>query len=173
MKTSEIITAIIAIYGAVLSTIIFGRQLLSDRAKIKLKVAKNILITGNVHYDGELSTGLEVINTGRRPMTITTCWGVGLNPYSSVAPAITTPELPCELTEGQFIAMTFDPDELNISEIDYWAVWDSHGRRYKLREAPLYKHWISRWQLWRSRRKTKAVYKLAERLKEDEERRKK
>ena len=52
MKTSEIVTIAIAIYGAVLSTVAIIRQLKSDRVKVKLTVRKNREMVGSPKYQG-------------------------------------------------------------------------------------------------------------------------
>lgn len=51
MKKSEIITAIIAVYGAVLSTVTILRQYLSDRVKVKVTVRKNMMMVGDPRYE--------------------------------------------------------------------------------------------------------------------------
>ena len=55
----------------------------------------------------------------------------------------TTPQLPCELTVGKFISSYWEQDDIDFSEIDYWAAWDSHGNVHKLREASRLRQWKS------------------------------
>jgi|GEM_PF-5748667 hypothetical protein len=50
MKRSEIITLIIAGYGAVLSTITILRQYFGDRVKVKLSVKRNMQMAGDPRY---------------------------------------------------------------------------------------------------------------------------
>jgi len=47
MKRPETITTIIAVYGAVLSTIAIVRQLVSDPVKVKVTVRRNMRMVGD------------------------------------------------------------------------------------------------------------------------------
>lgn len=141
MKPSEIITAVIAVYGAVLSTIAIVRQLLGDRVKIKLTVRRNMEIVGDPRYTGKTLTIIKVTNIGRRPVVITTFGAMPLYPYTTgLAVVDSQPQLPREITEGQYIQSFWDQADLDFSTIDYWAAWDSHDRVYKLKEASWLKH---------------------------------
>ena len=153
MKMSEIITVIIAVYGAVLSTIAIWRQFLSERAKVKITVSRNMQIVGDPRYHGMTLTVLQVTNVGRRPVTIRSFGAIGLYPNKSIVAIDTQPQLPFEITEGKFITSSWDQADLDFSTIDYWAAWDSHGRVYKVREASWVKHMRSTIQLKRSFRK--------------------
>jgi hypothetical protein len=156
MKKSEIITAIIAVYGAVLSTIAILRQYLSDRVKVRFTVGKNREIVGDPRYRGMTLTVLTVTNVGRRPVTITTFGAIGLYPHKSMVAAETQPTLPREITEGQYITSNWPQDDIDFSTIDYWSARDSHGREYVLPEASRLKHWKSVRQQKREWRKKKA-----------------
>ena len=156
MKESEIITAVIAVYGAVLSTIAIIRQWGADRAKIKFSVKRNMKIVGDPKYRGVTLTVLTVTNVGHRPVTITSFGAIGLYPQKSLAAVDTQPQLPKEITEGQYITSNWPQDEIDFSTIDYWAAWDSHGRVHKLREASRFEHWKSIHQQKREWRKKKS-----------------
>jgi hypothetical protein len=143
MKKSEIITAIIAIYGAVLSTIAIVRQWRTDRAKIKFTVRRNMQIFGDPKYRDVTLTVLTVTNVGRRPVTVTTFGAIGLYPYKSMVAVETQPSLPWEITEGQYITSNWPQYDIDFSTIDYWSAHDSHGREYILREASRFRHWKS------------------------------
>lgn len=156
MDTSDIITLIIAGYGAVLSTIAIVRQLFSDRVRVKLAVDRNRLIIGDPRYHGKKLTVVQVTNVGRRPVTITSFGAIGLYPNSSIAAIDSQPQLPCEITEGKYIMSIWDQADVDFSTIDYWAAWDSHRRVHRLQEASWLKHWKSRIQLKWSFRKKKA-----------------
>lgn len=155
MKKSEIITAIIATYGAVLSTIAIVRQWKTDRVKIRLTVQKNREIVGDPRYHGMTLTILTVTNVGRRPVTITTVGAIRLFPNTNFVAIDSRPSLPCEITEGKYITSIWDQTNLDFSTIDYWAAWDSHRTKHKLREASLFKHWKSVFQQRREFRKKK------------------
>lgn len=143
MKTSEIITAIIATYGAVLSTIAMLRQYLSDRVKVSVKIRKNMQMVGDPRYEGITLTNIIVTNAGKRPVTIRSIGATGLYPNKSLVAVDARPQLPCEITEGKFIETFIDQDGLDFATIDFWAAWDSHGRIYKLSEASRWRHWKS------------------------------
>jgi hypothetical protein len=155
MKQSEIITAIIAGYGAVLSTIAIVRQWKSDRVKVRVTVQRNMEMVGDPRYHGMTLTILTVTNVGRRPVTITTFGGIRLHPHKNFVAIDSRPQLPCEITEGKFVTSIMDQADLEFSNIDYWAAWDSHGRVHKLRQASRIKHWKSvLQQKWAFRKKT-------------------
>jgi hypothetical protein len=143
MKKSEIITAIIAVYGAVLSTITILRQYFGDRVKVTLTVQKGMEMVGDPRYHGMTLTILTVTNLGKRPVTITTFGAMRLYPNSHFVAIDSRPPLPCEITEGKYITSIWDQDDIDFSTIDYWAAWDSRRKVHKLREASLFKHWKS------------------------------
>jgi hypothetical protein len=143
MKTSEVVTMIVAVYGAVLSTIAIGKQLVSDRVRIRLTVRRNMEIVGDPRYEGMTLTILEATNVGHRPITITSSGAIRLYPKKAFVAVDTTPQLPCEITGGKFITTVLDEADIDFSAIDYWFVYDSHGRTHKLQEASWIKHWKS------------------------------
>lgn len=158
MNKSQIITAIIAVYGAVLSTVTILRQYFTDRVKVKVTVRKNMQMVGDPRYRGVTLTILTVTNVGKRPVTITTFGAVGLHPHDSLVAVDTNPITPCELTEGKYVLSKLDQSGLDFSTIDYWDACDSHGRLHKLREASRFKHWKSVLQQkreWRRNKKKK------------------
>jgi hypothetical protein len=159
MNKSQIITAVIAIYGAVLSTITILRQYFGDRVKVRVTVRRNMQMVGDPRYKGMTLTVQTVTNVGKRPVTITTFGAIGLHPHRSLVAVDTNPRTPCELTEGKYVTSQLDQSDLDFSTIDYWAAWDSHGRVYKVREASRLQHWKSVWQQkreWRRNKKKKA-----------------
>jgi hypothetical protein len=149
MKTSEILTAIVAIYGAVLSTIAIVKQLVSDRVKVKLTVSKNMQMVGDHKYEGMTLTILTLTNVGRRPITIKTFGAIRLYPSTTNFVVIDSrPPVPCEITEGKYITSIWDQKDIPFDTIDYWAAWDSQGRIHKTLEASRIKHWTSAIQRW-------------------------
>lgn len=143
MKRSDIVTICIAIYGAVLSTVMMVRQLFSDRIRIKLMLKRGMEIIGHPAYAGMSLTILEVTNFGRRPVTIVGAGGVRLFPAKSFTATDTLPPLPCEISEGKYITVIIDESDMGAAAIDYWQARDSRGKTHKLREASLIKHWVS------------------------------
>lgn len=161
MARSEIITTIIAVYGAILSTIAIVRQLVADRAKIRLTVRRNMQMVGDPRYEGMTLIIIQVTNAARRPVTITTFGTMPLYPNKGLVAIDTRPQLPCEITEGKYVESYWGQADIDFSTIDYWAAWDSQGRVYKLREASWFKHLKSKVQLNRSFRKKKSESKGA------------
>jgi hypothetical protein len=155
MKKSEIITAIIAIYGAVLSTITILRQYFGDRVKVMVTVGKNRQMVGDPRYQGMTLTVITVTNVSKRPVTITTFGAIGLHPHHNMVAIDTRPALPCELTEGKYVTSMWDQGDLDFSTIDYWGAWDSRGKVHKVRESSRFKHWKSvvrqKWE-WRKKK---------------------
>ena len=146
MKKSEIITAMIALYGAVLSTVASIRQWKSDRVRVKIAVKRNRQMINAPRYAGITLVEIQITNVGHRPATIRSFGTIGLHPHSSLAGVDSQPQLPCEIREGQFISSYWPQADLNFSTIDYWVVWDSEDRVYRLRQASRLKHWKSVWQ---------------------------
>lgn len=153
MKGSEVVTALVAIYGAVLSTIVATRQFLNERVRVIVTVRRNRQVVGDPRRENTVFTELTVTNAGHRAVTITAFGAVGLYPHPSLAAAETRPALPCELTEGRYVTSLWPQAEIDFSTIDYWAAWDSQGRVHRLREASRLKHWKSIFRLRRSFRK--------------------
>ena len=153
VKTSEFVTAIVALYGAVLSTIVAVRQSLRERVQVRFTVKKNMEMVGDPRYRDTTLTILTVTNIGRRPVTITSFGAIRLYPNTNFVAIDTQPALPCEITEGRYITSIWPQADLDFSTIDYWAAWDSHGRVHRLQEAPRLRHWKSGFQLKRSFRK--------------------
>lgn len=156
MKKSEIITAIIALYGAVLSTVNLLRQWRSDRVKVKVSVKRNRQMLYSPKYQGMTLTEIQITNVGHRPVTIRSFGAIRLYPNTMLAGIESQPQLPCELKEGQFVSSYWPQDELDFSIIDYWAVWDSTDHAYMLREASRFKHWKSVFQQRRASKKKRA-----------------
>lgn len=153
MKASETVTTIVAIYGAVVSTVVGVMQLVKERARVRVTVRKNMRMVGGARYADTALTEVTVTNTGHRPVTITAFGTVPLFPSPGLVAAETQPALPCELTEGRYITSFWPQADIDFSTIDYWAAWDSQGRTYKLQEASRLKHWKSIFQMKRSVKK--------------------
>lgn len=155
MKPTEILTAILAVWGAILSTVVAVRQFRSERVRITVTVRRNMQLVGDPRYKNTMLTEVTVTNTGRRPVTITTFGTVPLYPNPGLVAAETNPRLPCEITEGRYITSLWPQADMDFSAIDYWAAWDSNGRVYRLPEASRLKHWRSIFQMKRAFRKRK------------------
>jgi hypothetical protein len=151
------ITTILAVYGAVLSTIAIVRQIVGDRVKVRLKVQKGMEMVGDPRYHGMTLTILTVTNLGKRPVTIKTFGAMRLHPNTTnFVAGDSRPQMPCEITEGKFITSIWDQSSIDFSTIDYWAAWDTRDKIYKCPEASRFKHWKSALQRKIAFRKKKA-----------------
>lgn len=157
MKASEMVTTIVAVYGAVVSTILAVTQIVKERARVRVTVRKNREVIGDSRYANTLLTEVTVTNIGHRPVTITTFGTVPLYPNPGLVAAETNPRLPCEITEGRYITSLWPQEGIDFSTIDYWAAWDANGRVYRLQEASRVKHWRSVLQMKRAFKKRKNV----------------
>jgi hypothetical protein len=137
---------VLALYGAILSTITATAQIIAhyrERAKIKIRVSRNMETMGAPSTDGMTFTIVNVINAGRRPVTIATIGAYRLHPQKPFVCPDTRPPLSHELTEGkQMMAMV---DQTSISEdsrIEYWMAQDATGREHRLNVAPWFERWV-------------------------------
>jgi len=144
-------TVILALYGAVLSTLTALVQLSNhfrDRAKVVLQIRKNMApIGGGRAYDGMRMVIITATNVGRRPVTIN---GFGASLLFKKGRADThwflprvNPPLPCEITEGKQVSAHVNQEKVDLQSISHWYAWDSAGRHYRLNVAPFYKRWVS------------------------------
>jgi hypothetical protein len=147
--------SVVAAYAAIVSTLTGAVQLLNfrrDRARIRLSVQRNMMIIGDPRYADKKLTLLTVVNSGRRPVTISSVGARCLHPHDSFVIVDTNPSLPHELTEGKNLNARMPTSGLDFSKIDFWEAWDAVGRSYRMREAPWLKHILSsvRWRReWR------------------------
>ena len=146
MTRPEIITQIVAVYGAVLSTFAVCRQYFTERVKVKVTVRKNMEMVGDPRYAGKSLVIMEIVNLARRPVHIRTAGAIRLHPNTNFVFPDTRPALPCEITEGKYVTVVVDREGIDFATIDYWAAWDSHDRLYKVREASWFKHLRSRFR---------------------------
>jgi hypothetical protein len=70
MRATEIVTAAIAAYGAVLSTFNLVRQVVSGRVNVKLTVQKDMQLIGDEGSDSDTVVLMTATNVGSRPVTI-------------------------------------------------------------------------------------------------------
>ena len=100
MLASLSLTTILAVYGAVLSTIAILRQFIGDRIKVKLTVRTNRQIVGHPKYRGIDLTEVKITNVGRRPVTIVSFGAIGLYPNLSLAGIDSQPQLPVKFVKA-------------------------------------------------------------------------
>jgi hypothetical protein len=145
------VTGILALYGAVLSTLTAAIQLSNhfrDRAKVVLKIRKNMRFTGGGHaYSGMIVVIVTATNVGRRPVTISgfaaaLLFRNGREETDWVLFDV-RPPLPFEITEGKEVSAFVNQEKVDFGSISHWYAWDSAGRHYRLTVAPWYKRWLS------------------------------
>jgi len=159
---TNIPTLVVAIYAALVSTVIGIVQLLNflrDRDKIKVTVRRDMRIFNDPRYENMTLTILRVANAGRRPVTITSVGAECLFPNDHWVCTDTNPALPHEIDEGQYLLAQIDQTGLNFSIIQSWFAHDALGRTHRLDVAPWYKRWVSTFRLKRKakeQRKQKA-----------------
>ena len=146
--------SMLALYGAVLSTITAAVQILNhlrDRVKVVLKVRKNMKSIGmGPRYDGMMMVIVTAANAGRRPVTIN---GFAANLLYNKNEKETDwylrdvhPSLPYEITEGKEVTAFVNQEDIDFDSIAYWCAWDSTGRHFRLNVAPRYKQWLTHWR---------------------------
>ena len=143
MTTADKVTAIIAAYGAVVSTIAVVKQFISGRVSLKITVSPNMVIYGAPRYEGMTLIVMKVVNMGSRPVTITHTGAWGLYPNQPFIITDNEPPLAREIKEGECITSMVDQADTDVKTIDYWQAIDSTGRVYKLRQASWFSHWKS------------------------------
>lgn len=112
MSDFELVTLIIAVWGAALSTILATHTIFKDRRSVK--VIYGLAITDDNFGRPITLVLVEAINKGHRPVTIT---NVGLTisdgryyiqPYNSVVPV----NLPARLLDGESISIYLDLEKI-------------------------------------------------------------
>ena len=140
MSRAEAITLIIAGYGAVLSSITMVRQIIAGRVRLKLRVDRDMLLSGDPRYSGMTLVILKVINVGHRPITITHTGAKCLYPTNPFMLTDNQPALAREIKEGEYIVSILNQNDADLPSVDYWQVIDSRGKIHKLREASWFAH---------------------------------
>jgi hypothetical protein len=143
MTTAERVTAIIATYGAVLSTVAIVKQFISERVILKITVNRDMEIHGDPRYNGMTLIVMKVVNKGSRPVTITHTGAWGLYPNQPFIITDNQPPLAHEIKEGEYITSIVDQADTDVETIDYWQAIDSSGRVYKLHQSSWLRHWQS------------------------------
>jgi len=117
---------LLAIYGAVLSTIGIIWKIYSDRPKIKVKASFGLIDYGGRIDDKSFLVG--VVNRGRRPVTLSS---VGIRAGKEDMIHLKTIGLPKELGEGKSHTEWFKIDSLRGKDCDFAWYRDATGKLYK------------------------------------------
>jgi len=156
--TIHISGTVVAVYGAILSTITATAQVVThfkDRVRLRVRVRHN-MITNDPRYAGKKLTIVRVCNAGRRPVTVTGVGGFNLCPHDAFVVFDTNPRTPCELTEGKELAAMVDQQGLDLSVIESWEAYTATGKTFRHAIVPWYRRWWNRRQLGKHYRKKKA-----------------
>lgn len=118
MKWTEILTSILALYGALLSSLVFWKEHEKSKRKLKITMKHGFLTYGNGGTsDNHLM--LEASNDGHKPVTISS---VSIELPNNRKLAFANPEgthkLPHELTEGKSITTWYPLKHLETNLIE-------------------------------------------------------
>ena len=127
----------LAIYGAVLSTIVMIWNIkrdIKDRADIKVNVnlVERGLMDVKVPY-----ICVELSNTGKRPITVIEIhYRIEKNMFP--AELSKSQDLPKELGEGQFYSTDIMKENIkDLSKVEFFIAKDARGKRYWSNKYPL------------------------------------
>jgi hypothetical protein len=143
--------SMLALYGAVLSTLTASAQIISflrDRANVKVTYTRNMEMLGHPdpRYVGMTLTVLRAANVGRRSVTITGMGAFLLYPRKAFVCGDTVPPVPVELTEGKYVTAMVDEADLDFDHIEAFEAWDAVGRTFRCDIAPWHKRTWSRFR---------------------------
>ena len=151
--TITITAEAVAWYAAIVATVSVAVQaaiFFRDRKRVKVSFRMGYEIIGDPRYTGTY-TMVYVVNTGRRPFTLT---NMGLRYLKGRAAVFTdvTPRMPCLLTEGQQATAIVDQQTLRLDEICAFEAYDATGLTFRANKAS----WLRR-SYWAIRRKLKLI----------------
>lgn len=136
----ELITIIIAIYGAVLSTIVALFNIIkhfNDKPKIVVKTKPSFFYESSDPGKEIKKIGVEIINSGKRPITISySGFKLGIKTNMNICQII-DPNLPKQIAEGESYTSYTDFIEGSHDKIIYAWVKDATGKEYKSNKWPL------------------------------------
>ncbi len=130
------ITIYIALYGAILATLVFIWDIIKT-----IKDIPKIIIKANIHFLVGLKTnirkkGITVINRSRRPVTIVaTGFRIITKSNDNMATILDT-KLPIELTEGKSHTSFLDSNEISGNKIYYAWARSATGKLYISKKHP-------------------------------------
>ena len=151
MSQSEIITLLIAAYGALLSTIIAIREITKDKRRVKVVCRYAFAFPPGADKSWEFIS-IQVINTGHRPVEIKQA-GIEMNDRNIVTQLenrVGRIPLPKKLEDGESFEIMFDADKIEQTLENYKSknknvrftkifVSDAEGNRYTTRLPRFFK----------------------------------
>lgn len=133
----EQVTFYVAIYGAILSTLVFLWDIIkycSDKPNLRVR-ANHRLLTGP--RMSERKIGIDMINKGKRPITIVAS-GFKLDTESDEnMVTLFDPNLPRQINEGQRHTTFANPERIDANKILYAWARDATGKEYRSKKHPL------------------------------------
>ena len=131
-------TLYLAIYGALLSTLVLLWDILKyyrDKPSLRVKTNHRMLVSP---LQSEFKIGIDIINDGKRPITIVAS-GFDLDVPKSQENVATVYDvnLPKELHEGQSHTSFVNPDAIDPNKILYAWARDATGREYRSKKWPM------------------------------------
>lgn len=130
-------TLYIAIYGALLSTLVLLWDIIKyygDKPSLRVQANHRVLAGPRV---SERKIGIDMINKGKRPITIVAS-GFKLDTESDKNMAtLFDPNLPRQITEGQRHTTFANPDEIAPNKVLYAWARDATGKEYRSKKYPL------------------------------------
>jgi hypothetical protein len=115
-----------------------------DRAHIIIRVQHDMVMVGDPRYEGLTLTFMNVVNAGRRPITVTSVGAYRLFPHNPFVFGDEIPKCPCELTEGKQQTVIIDQAGLDLSVMESWEAYTSTGRTFRFAVVPWYRRWWNR-----------------------------
>lgn len=148
MSQSEIFTLIVAVYGALLSTVIAIRELTKDKRRVK--VTCNVSLVPLSSDETWEFISIDVVNIGHRPIQISSA-GIIMsdgNYYTQLSSKLGKNPLPKKLEDGESFTIMFDVDKIievlkhsNRQNVKYTKAFvsDAEGNKYKARLPRFFK----------------------------------
>jgi hypothetical protein len=133
---SSDVTSVLAIYGAVLSTLAILLDItryVKDRPKVVVEADHHVLYTTQ---KGVHKLGIKVTNKGTRPATVEACGFTIDSESEEKLLSVLDRTLPKRLDEGESHTAYADPAEVQASLILFAWVRDATGRVYKSKKRP-------------------------------------
>lgn len=130
------LTTVLAVYGAVLSTVaivINVANYIKDRAHVVVEAGDHVLMTSEAATH---KLGIKVVNKGRRPVMIDCCgFKLDADNGENLLPVL-DPNLPKPLREGESLTTYADPSEVQAKNVLFAWARDAGGRVYKSEGRP-------------------------------------
>jgi len=139
LTTLEISASSVAWYAAIVATVsaaVSAYNILRDRARLLIRVAANMrFLNAESPSESGLFIVVTVVNSGRRPITITHVWLEGGRKTEKLLFAGSVIQGARELTEGKWADYRCKQEGLDKQLFKYVCVTDSTGRIHRKRVA--------------------------------------